>query len=77
MSHLGGLQWIVLEDFGHRLVPVCVEGVSTVTWEISTVKYSILLYSPLILSGNCILLSHMACFPLFYGSCAMSPHVAY
>ena len=29
MSHLGGLQWIVLEDFGHRLVPVCVEGVCT------------------------------------------------
>ena len=36
MSHLGGLQWIVLKE----CVPV--------TWETSTVKYSILLYTPLI-----------------------------
>ena len=34
------------------------------TGKTSTVKYFILLYTPLILSGNCILLVHMGCFPL-------------
>ena len=29
MSDLGGLQWIVLEDFGHRLASVYVGGVNT------------------------------------------------
>ena len=60
MSDLGGLQWIVLEDFGHSLGSVCVGGVNTCH-----------------LSGNCILLTYKGCFPLFYGSCAMSAHVAY
>ena len=49
MSHLGGLQWIVLEDFldigwFQFVLKECVP----VTWETSTVKYSILFYTPLI-----------------------------
>ena len=49
MSHLGGLQWIVLEDFldigwFQSVLKECVP----VTWETSTVKYSILFYTPLI-----------------------------
>ena len=47
-----------------------------VTWEKSTVKYSILFYTPLI-AREMYSVPYRGCFPLFYGFCAMSAHVAY